>query len=314
MAKLNQKYFGNRNIGTTGTTDDKIGGEGIASIDWSNYGSWLSTAGGAAAPLAGLQLPAPTLPTGVQATWTNYFGADQVTTGAGKAGLVTGNTYEYAPIPGLIVTVGSLAGTNALFTVTAPGSTTDLLTDLQTVNLTKLTGAGAATFAVDIQLKIVNTVINEKGSGYTGSETFTVTLANSAVGTVPAGTLVLTADSGAPGSSTNQENAIVAYAKTTSGGTSKPADIIKQRGARRFKVKTADGTALCSLKSSAVSAEGEMTITATDSAGGTYFVTKIGARRCTVTRGTGTQFATDSSVPWTFGSASVGVSVKIANA
>lgn len=129
---LNKKYFGNRNIGTQGrdSSDDKIGGEGIASINWSNYGSWLSTAGGAAAPLAGLQLPSPTLPDGVQATWTNYFGASAVTTGAGKAGLVTGETYEYADIPGLIVTVGSLAGANALFTVTAPGSTTSLLTDL----------------------------------------------------------------------------------------------------------------------------------------------------------------------------------------
>ena len=187
MAKINQKYFGNRNIGTGGQqltvdengnqitpADDKIGGEGIASINWSNRGSWLSTAGGAAAPLAGLQLPAPTLPGGVQATWTNYFGAAAVTTGAGKAGLVTGETYEYASIPGLIVTVGSLAAANALFTVTAPGSTTSLLTDLQTVALTRRTGSGAATFTVDIQLKIVNTVINEKGSGYGGGETFTV--------------------------------------------------------------------------------------------------------------------------------------------
>ena len=27
---LNKKYFGNRNIGTTGTTDNNIGGEGVA--------------------------------------------------------------------------------------------------------------------------------------------------------------------------------------------------------------------------------------------------------------------------------------------
>lgn len=314
MAKINQKYFGNRNIGTTGTSDDNIGGEGIASINWSNYGAWLSTAGGASVPLSGLAMPAPTLPGGVQATWTNYFGAASVSTGAGKAGLVTGETYEYAPIPGLVVTVGSLSGSNALFTVTAPGSTTTLLTDLQGVNLTRKTGSGAATFLVDINLKIVNTVIGEKGSGYIGNETFTVTLANSAVGTVPAGTIVLTTDTGDVGSSTNQENAIVPYAKTTSGGTSKPADIIKQRSTKRFKVVTADGTAICQLKSSAVSAVGEMTITATDSAGGTYFVTKLGGRRCTVTRGTGTQFATGQSVAWTFGNPTLDSTVKIANA
>jgi hypothetical protein len=68
------------------------------------------------------------------------------------------------------------------------------------------------------------------------------------------------------------------------------------------------------LKGSAVSAQGEMTITATDSAGGTYFVTKIGGRKATLTRGTGTQFATDTAVQWTFGSATEGVTVKIANA
>ena len=81
-----------------------------------------------------------------------------------------------------------------------------------------------------------------------------------------------------------------------------------------MEVKTADGTAICALKSSAVSAAGEMTITATDSAGGTYFVTKIGGRRVTVTRGTGTQFATGASVPWTFGSATANVTIKVNNA
>lgn len=234
MAKLNQKYFGNRNIGTTGTSDDKIGGEGVASVT-------------------------------VAGTFTGF--TDETTT----------VTFSAPQLPGGVTATGTAV----------------------------INDSGAVT----------GITITEKGSGYTSAPS--VTVADSDVGAETAtGTLtaVLTTDSGAPGSSTNQENAIVAYAKTTSGGTSKPADIIKQRGTRRFKVKTADGTALCSLKSSAVSAEGEMTITATDSAGGTYFVTKIGARRCTVTRGTGTQFATDSSVPWTFGSASAGVSVKIANA
>mgnify|MGYP006266751471 CR=1 FL=1 len=314
MAKINQKYFGNRNIGTTGTGDDKIGGEGIASINWSNYGSWLATAGGSNVPLLGLQLPAPTLPDGVQATWTNYFGVASVSTGAGKAGLTVGDTYTLSAVPGSVITVASTSGTNATFTVTTAGSTTTLATDLQGVNITKLTGAGAGTFLIDATLKIVDTVIGEKGSGYTGSETITVTLANSATGTVPAGTIVLTADTGDVRSSTNQENAIVPYAKTTSGGTSKAADIIKQRSARRFKVKTADGTAICTLKSSAVSDAGDMTITATDSVGGTYYVTKIGGRRVTVTQGTGTQFATGSSVPWTFGTPTVNVNVKLANA
>ena len=310
MAKLNQKYFGNRNTGTTGTTDDKIGGEGIASVSFSDAGSWLAVSG---TPFSGLVLPAPTLPGGVQATWTIYYGAYSVTTGAGKTGLVVGDTYTYPAYPGSVITVASTSGSNATFTVTADGSSTTLPTDTQGVNITKLTGAGAATFLVDVNSHIVSAPIDEKGSGYTGAETFTTTRTNSSIGNIPVGTIVLTADTGAVGSSTNQENAILAYANTTNNG-SKVADIIKQRSTKRFKVKTADGTAICTLKSSAVSATGDMTIIATDSAGGTYYVTKIGARRCTLTQGTGTQFATDSSIPWTFGSAVLNTSVKIANA
>ena len=64
---LNQKYFGNRNVGTTGTSDDKIGGEGIASVNFSDAGSWMAVSG---TPFSGLVLPTPTLPGGVQATAT----------------------------------------------------------------------------------------------------------------------------------------------------------------------------------------------------------------------------------------------------
>jgi hypothetical protein len=325
---LNKKYFGNRNIGTGGDqiggnnsnnqnySDDRIGGEGIASINWSNYGSWLATAGGAAAPLAGLQLPSPTLPGGVQATWTNYFGAAAVTTGAGKTGLISGETYEYAPIPGLIVTVGSLSGANALFTVTAPGSTTTLLTDLQTVSLTLRTGqghTGVSTFTVDIQLKIVNTVIGEKGSGYTGAETFTVTTANGATGTAPAGTLVLTTDSGSVGSSTNQENAIVIRANLGEGV--EIGDIIRQVSTRRYKVKLANGgTGIVELESGdSTPNEGKAMIVATSGSGATYYVTKLTGHKATLATKTGDGALDGQSVQWTFEAPS-GSIVQIENA
>lgn len=232
MAKINQKYFGNRNIGTTGTGDNNIGGEGVASV----------TIGG---------------------TWSGF------------TALTTTVTFSAPQLPGGVTATGTA----------------------------NIDGSGAVT----------GVTITEKGSGYTSAPS--VTIADSDVGAESTGTAtaVLTTDSGAPGSSTNQENAIIVYANTDDNG-SKVGDIVKQRGTRRFKVTTADGTAICKLKSSAVSAQGEMTITATDSDGGTYFVTKLGGRRCTVTQGTGTQFATGASVPWTFGSAVQDYSVKIANA
>jgi hypothetical protein len=316
MAKINQKYFGNRNIGTGGQqltvddngnvitpADDKIGGEGITGISFSDAGSWMAVSG---TPFSGLALPAPTLPGGVQATGTFYYGLYNVTTGAGSVGLVVNDTYTYPAYPGSIIRVVTSGnnGTNATFQVIIQGSSTTLPTDTQTVIITKLTGSGTSSFTVDVFSHIVNVTINEKGSGYVGTETITTTRTNSSVGGIPRGTVVLTTDSGAPGSSTNQENAIFCYAKISDAITNaQPADIIKQRGTKRFKVKTASGTAICELKSSALSSSastdtGKMTIMAVDDTNGTYYVTKIGGHRCTIVRGNGTAFETNSSVPW----------------
>jgi hypothetical protein len=270
-----------------------------------------------------LDLPAPTLPGGVQATWTVTFEIASVSTVSGKTGLSVGDTYTYAAGGSPTITVASISGSNATFTTTAGTGIAygSLPKDTTGVNITKTgTHSGPATFNTDINFKVKSVVINEKGSGYTGAETFTVTTYSATTGAAPAGTIVLTVDTGAPGSNTNQENAITVFAKTTDATTTaQVADIIKQRSTKRFKVITANGTAICELKSSALSSSAstdtnKMTITATDSAGGTYFVTKIGARRCTVTRGTGTQFATDSSVAWTFGAAVANQSVTLANA
>ena len=170
------------------------------------------------------------------------------------------------------------------------------------------TGGTGATLTITYGISGVE--ITEKGSGYTTVADAAPTFSAGAA----AGTSVLTTDTGNVRSSTNQENAIVPYAKTTSSGTSKVADIVRQVGSNRFQVKTADGTAVCALKSSAVSAEGEMTITAVDSDGGTYFVTKIGNGRATIAQGTGTQFADGVSVKWTFDAAEEGYSVKLNNA
>jgi hypothetical protein len=230
---LNKKYFGNRNVGTTGTGDDKIGGQGVASI---TLGGTNNSSGYALNDP--LEISAPNLPGGVQAT----------------------------------ARVSALGASN----------------------------------------KITAIEVTEKGSGYTSAPTVTESVGG-LQGTLTF-TAVLTTDSGDVGSVTYQENAITPYAKTTSGGTSKIADIISQKGARRFKVKTADGTEICTLKASAVSAAGEMTILATDTTGGTYYVTKIGSRRCTITQGDGTAFATGTSVPWTFASPAPSGYVTIANA
>lgn len=391
---LNQKYFGNRNIGTTGTGDNKIGGEGVGSVT-------IGTAGTYTSALPTVSFSAPDLPGGVTATGvvhgnaltavataagTGYHKGDVLTLPAG-AGVVTQATFSVATLKVVSITLkngGTANDAGDIFTFShaslstpikvrvttssggvatgveivdsgvwtatgtlpaatdAGGFTRTQFYGAQDMNGTglqvNLTGWGVDTVAVaqqgdytsissgaksttvspsggtgatlTVTYGVSGVAITQRGSGYTSASDAAVTFSAGAA----AGTSVLTTDSGAVGSSTNQENAIVPYAKTTSGGTSKPADIIRQVGAVRFKVKTADGTATCKLKASAVTSAGEMTITATDSAGGTYFVTKIGARKVTITRGTGTQFATGASVPWTFGSAVNGYSVKLSNA
>ena len=234
---LNKKYFGNRNVGTTGTGDDKIGGQGVASVTIG--GSWAGFTAGTTT----VSFSAPQLPGGVTATGTAVIN-----------------------------------GSNAVTGVT----------------------------------------ITEKGSGYTTAPSVTIADSDGGAETTGTAVAVLTTDTGNVGSSTNQENAITPYAYVT-GGSRKIADIISQKGARRFKVTTADGTEVCSLVTDgAANAAGEMDLTALDSAGGEYWVKKISSRRCTVVRKAGgsggTQFATDSTVPWTFGSPIEDVSIQIANA
>lgn len=304
---LNKKYFGNRNIGSTSTTaDDKIGGEGIASVNWSNYGSWRSGA------VSGLALPAPTIPGGVQATLSILYSVATVSTSAGKTNLAVGWKGTNASIPGLEVTVTDVSGSNAVFSVTTPATpfaTIPFSGNGQGVTFTKSGGTGtAATFLTDINWQVdASTSVGEKGSGYIGTETFTVTTAN---GTPPAGTIVKTVDTGAVSSATNQENAIICYAKTTTGGTRQIADIIKQVSGTRYKVRTADGVAICKLRTDGGTGTYTMDISAFDTgtAGANeYWVTKLTARNVILVRkgggAGGTDFVNGKKVKWTFGSA-----------
>jgi hypothetical protein len=321
---LNKKYFGNRNIGTgsyEGTSlgnsvnyeDDKIGGEGIASINWSTLGQFMGN--GAVQVLTAVPaLPAPTIPGGVQATWSVLFEVESVTTGAGKTDLAVGDTFGIASVPGLVAKVTDLSGANAVFSVTTTGASrgtplalADIPQDTQTVSMTKIAGTGtAATFTTDILFRVASVSITEKGSGYTGAETFTFAKPVSTVGTVPAGTIVLTTDTGSAGSSTNQENAIIIRANIGDDGA-KVGDIIKQVSTNRYKVKTVDGTGIVELVvQDSTPNLGKAMIIATDAGGSTYYVQKLTSRKAVLYRKTEDdpyQFADGQSVKWTFGAA-----------
>jgi hypothetical protein len=124
-------------------------------------------------------------------------------------------------------------------------------------------------------------------------------------------------DSGAVGTVGNQENAIVAYAYVT--GNNLIADIQKQVSGRRYKVKTSEGTLTCKLVTDGVAnAVGEMTITATDAQGNTYYVSKLTSRLATLVRlvddgdDDDWVYADGARAPWSFAEASGSV-VQIAN-
>lgn len=393
-ARLNKKYFGNRNIGTGGdqtnnnlsnsqnNSDDRIGGEGVASVTINTVGAYTSG-------LPTATFSTPDIPGGVRATGIvhgNGLSASTTSNGSGynfgdvltvaggtstSAATFTvastmvvsavksnggsnygdGDTLTFSTgfSPSLILRVnrpGGGRGTPDNFTISQAGRRTSanpsnpVSPDSQTggTGCTVTLGFGVYSFstvvvqgdytvaasnpasfsggtgtgaAATITYGVSGIVVTEKGSGYSSVADAAITFSGGAAAATP----VLTTDNGIPYSAGNQENAIIVYAKTTSGGTSQIGDIIRQVGTRRYKVKTADGISTCRLVAAAPN-YGEMTITATDSSGKTYYVTKLTGHKATLTQyGTiGWEFATDTAVQWTFGSATLNTTVKIANA
>lgn len=288
---LNKKYFGNRNT-------PPIGGEGVASI----------TVGGTNnnyTEIPELTVAVPNLPTGVRAQavvasmgvatvtivsgGTGYEVGDVLTLsgpGAGTAATLTVATVD-APETGVItgVTVTTAGAYTTIVDLTALAVTTD--------------GAGEnATFDVT-GLKINAVTVTTTGSGYTSAP---------AVTDNPDGNASLTAVLAAA-----KEDAITVTGRVVAGSTV-ALDVIKQVGSRRFRVTDGTNTGVVELVGSAADAAGEANIIALDSDGGTYYVNRLTAHRAWVTRGTGTQFATNSSVPWTLGAAVEGFSIQVPSA
>lgn len=211
---------------------------------------------------------------------SKYFGNRNVD-GVGGEGVLAANVF--------VAGTGYFSA-NAAVTFTAPqiagGSTA-------TGTLT-LNGSG----------NVTGVVITSSGSGYTSAPTATVTGANTSPATVANITLT----------STRQDAITVsAYLATADGGSSAVAsDIVKQVGSRRYRVRNAQGTGKVKLVVTAPAA-GECRMTATDSDGGTYYVSKLESRTACLIPNTGTQFAANAHVRWTLDSAEEDVSVVIGN-
>jgi len=179
------------------------------------------------------------------------------------------------------------------------------------ISAPQITGGAKPTMTLTYVTASTATVaVVTAGSGYTGTVTISGA-ALQALGGAGTGTIVLTATmtTGA----TARQNGIKCEAQIGAGSEVTTGDIIKQVGGRRYKVQTSDGVGVCKLVTTANLSNNEMSITATDSDSGTYFVRKLTARKAVLVAGTGTQFATGTTAKWTFGSAVVNTTVTIEN-
>ena len=283
---LNKKYFGNRNT-------PPVGGEGVASVTVAGTNNNYSA-------FPAVTFTAPDLSEGVQATGTASVGVISVTITAGGTGYTAGDVLTLVGGTGTAATLTVTSETGNVIdgvSVTTEGDYT-ALADLTDLAVTGGTGNDDATFTITA-LKINSITVTEDGAGYTSAPT---------VSTTPSGNASLTAVL----ASTN-ENSISMLAFLTS-GSAQISDIVKQVSTDRYKVTNSDGTGIVQLQTTAANAAGECSIEATDSAGGTYYVTKLTAHKATLTAGTGTQFATGTGVPWTLGTATLNETVKIPNA
>ena len=299
---LNKKYFGNRNIGTTGTGDDGLGGTAVASVTLNALGAYTTR------PTITFSDPDLLGIGGVRATGTITSEVESVTAvGGTQTGYTVGQlvTVDGTDAVLRVATIGGTGGDDALtfdFTGGSRGNFTTLPTGAQT---TTSNGAGAG-LTVTLRFRAKAVVITNQGSGYSHAADATASFTQS----VTATSVNMLVDTGIISTAGNQENAIRCYAKTTSGGTRLIGDIIKQVSTNRYKVKTADGISICKLVTDGSTGYGKMDITAYDTgAGGSneYWVTKLTSRTVTlVSKGGGaggTDFTNGKQVKWTFGSA-----------
>jgi hypothetical protein len=140
--------------------------------------------------------------------------------------------------------------------------------DAATFSAPQIAGGTTATGTVNAYANglLGNITVTISGSGYTSAPT-----AYANTGTL--GTTTLTSVLTANGSA--RRNVIIPQVRIAGTNRTSGNDILAQKGSKRFKVKSQDGTAVCTLVARTPAAAGEMAIVATDSQSNTYWVRKI---------------------------------------
>lgn len=210
-----------------------------------------------------------------QAEQTGGEGVASVTAPAGTLASLVNGTYT---IPAASITAPQISGgKKAVLSVTVTGATTYTVTVVSPG--TGYTSAPTITF-------------NGSVAGGSGSATPVATLTTTSVG-----------------------NALAVQARFSSTNRTTGNDIVQQRGSKRFKVTSQDGTGVFTLVTRTPAAAGEMAILATDGGGATYWVKKICGRTCTLVNVSGTpEFSDGVKVKWGFTASTVNRVVSLANA
>lgn len=193
----------------------------------------------------------------------------------------------------------------SLFTIgTSPVSTLTVAVVIGAPNI--FGGVQAVGTAVKTGNTVTSVTVTTAGSGYTSAPVVTFTGTN--MTTIGSATATIT---------TTALNAISATAYIPGGSSAVASDIVKQEASRRYLVQNAQGNGQCRLTALATGslAEGQMNILATDVLGSTYYVTKLTARRATLSTATdngGFEYASGAVAGWSLNAATTGT-VSIAN-
>lgn len=323
---LPKRFFGNQNTGSASTTaDNGIGGDSLASISNGTVGAIQINNTHKTFPL--LTVAAPTIPGGVTATTSVVWEIATIVVSSGGTGYtinqtgaavtsVTGLYTQASVVPVLTLDTN---GTGNVTAVNITGSSRGEFTSIDGTGITTwaVVGAGGTNAQITVTFRVKSIAVVEAGSGYVAAPSLSWSQVNG--GTMPSAqtpTLNPT-ESGTPYTSSAFAT-IRCTAQTTTGGSALEGDIISQRGSRKYRVITSNGTAVCNLVAATPSAAGEMSIVATDYSGNTYYVTKLTRHRVLLTRNTGStyEFATNSSAAWTTDTlvaGDTGITVLIAN-
>lgn len=115
---------------------------------------------------------------------------------------------------------------------------------------------------------------------------------------------------------TSQTGNQIQFTGFVTGGSANTGYASKQTGSKTFKITTTDGTEdleLTAVASGSLTA-GQCQLTATDSDGGTYYVSKITANYVTLEPNDGTQFVSGDRALWVYSGPVSGESVSIPGA